>query len=96
MNTHANTGAALIAVAISTMKVQLGAVGMRTKWVSVTNFAAASRACRSFIEAHDLGASRWRGGPVVDVVTKAVVATVSYNGRVWFADGSEAQLSTSV
>lgn len=72
------------------MKVQIGAAGHRTSWLPVATFAAASFACRTFIEAHDLGASRWRGGRIVDAATEEVVATVSYNGRVWLPDGSEA------
>lgn len=72
------------------LKVQIGAAGHRTTWLPVATFAAASFACRTFIEAHDLGASRWRGGRIVDAATEEVVATVSYNGRVWLANGCEA------
>jgi hypothetical protein len=77
---------------MNALKVQIGAVGRRATWLPVADFATASRACRGFIEAHDLGASRWRGGRVVDASTNKVVATVSYNGRVWRADGTEAAL----
>jgi len=72
------------------LKVQIAAVGHRTTWLPVVSFAAAAFACRTFIEAHDLGASRWRGGRIVDAATGEVVATVSYNGRVWLVDGTEA------
>ena len=74
-----------------TLRVQLGATGIRATWLPVQDFAAASRACREFIETHDLGASSWRGGRIVDAATKKVVATVSYNGRVWLASGCEAR-----
>ncbi len=80
------------AAPMNALKVQIGAVGHRATWLPVADFAAASRACREFIEAHDLGASEWRGGRVVGVATKKVIATVSYNGRVWLADGTEAPL----
>jgi hypothetical protein len=76
-----------------TLKVQLAAVGIRARWVPLADYAAASRACRAFIEAHDLGASRWRGGRGVDAATKEVVASVSYNGRVWLPDGAEVSLA---
>lgn len=65
--------------------MQVGAVGMHGRWLLVADLAAASRACREFIEARDLGASRWRGGAIVDGATRKVVATLSYNGRVWLA-----------
>lgn len=32
-----------------TLRVQIGAVGIRTTWLPVADFAAASRACREFI-----------------------------------------------
>lgn len=75
---------------MTALQVQVGAVGQRSRWVPVADLAAASRACREFIVEHDLGASTWRGGRVVEAGTKKVVATVSYNGRVWLADGREA------
>jgi hypothetical protein len=67
----------------------------RATWLPVADFAAASRACREFIESNDLG-SDWCGGAVVDAATKKKIATVSYNGRVWLADGTEAQLHGTV
>jgi hypothetical protein len=57
--------------------------------VPLADYAAASRACREFIDANDLGASTWRGGRIVDAATRKAVATVSYNGRVWLPDGRE-------
>ncbi len=74
------------------LRVRLAGVGLRTEWREVADLAAASRVCRACIEEHDFGASEWRGGAVVDGATKKVVATVSYNGRVWLADGTEAGL----
>jgi NOL1/NOP2/fmu family ribosome biogenesis protein len=74
--------------------VQIGAVGLRARWLAVTDLAAASRACREFIEVHDLGASSWRGGRIVDTATQNVVANVSYNGRVWLTDGTELQVGS--
>ncbi|MBL8729710.1 MAG: hypothetical protein JNM25_14880 [Planctomycetes bacterium] len=74
---------------VPAFRVQIGATGHRSTWLPVATFAAASFACRTFIEANDLGASRWRGGRIIDAATEEVVATVSYNGRVWLADGSE-------
>ncbi len=72
--------------------VQVGAAGRRASWLPVADFAAASRACREFIKTHDLGASTWRGGRILDATTNEPVAMVSYNGRVWLADGREAVL----
>jgi hypothetical protein len=74
------------------LHVQIGAVGQRSRWLPVANLDAASRACRRFIETHDLGVSAWRGGQVVEAASKKVVATVSYNGRVWLADGTEVEI----
>lgn len=77
------------------LEVQIGAVDHRVTWMTVPDFAAASRACREFIQKHDLGASAWRGGRIVDAASKRVLATVSYNGRVWLADGIEALLDNA-
>lgn len=75
--------------AMRPLRLHIGGVGLGRRWVPIADFTAASRACREFIEANDLGASAWRGGQIVDDAGK-VVATVSYNGRVWLADGCEA------
>ncbi|MHB1938443.1 MAG: hypothetical protein ACYCOR_17945 [Acidobacteriaceae bacterium] len=55
------------------------------QWTEVATLAAASDACRQFIDAYDLGASEWAGG----VVTQGAVAIarISYNGRVWPENG---------
>ena len=73
----------------SKFRVHICSVGHRLTWLPVADFAAAKRACREFIEKHNLGASQWRGGVIVDVATNKVVAMVNYNGRVWLAAGYE-------
>ena len=55
-------------------------------WVPVTDLVEASRVCRQWIEANDVGNSRWSGGTVKR--GNVVVARVSYNGRIWNPDGS--------
>lgn len=57
--------------------------GVRRKIVHVATLGDASKACRLFIECHDLGGGNWAGGEVKNVYTKEIVAKVSYNGRVW-------------
>jgi len=49
----------------------------------VGSLRAAGQACRAYIERHGLGSSQWVGGWVRDGAS-AIVAHVSYNGRVWF------------
>ena len=49
----------------------------------VQSLGEAGQACRAYIERHGLGSSQWIGGWVRDGAG-AVVAHVSYNGRVWF------------
>ena len=49
----------------------------------VGSLRAAGQACRAYIERHGLGSSQWIGGWVRDGAG-AIVAHVSYNGRVWF------------
>lgn len=77
-------------------QVHICAVGHRATSRRVTDFAAASRACREFIKRHSLGASQWRWGVIVDVATNKVVAMVNYNGRVWLAAGYEARHADEV
>jgi hypothetical protein len=72
-------------------KVRVGIFGRRGEWIPVPDFAAASRVCREFIDSNFLG-SEWCGGRIVDVATNKTVAKVSYNGRVWWPDGSEVQV----
>ena len=77
---------------MSVFLVRISALGHRAEWLPVPDLAAASRAVREFIETNDIGGSTWRGGRVVDAGTKKLVANVSYNGRVWLPDGSEARI----
>lgn len=56
--------------------------GVRAQTVRARDFAEASERCRAYIAEHDLGAGNWSGGDVRDH-TGALVARVSYNGRVW-------------
>ena len=60
-------------------------------WVPVESLQAASTACRTYIEEHDLGGGNWSGGKVVDG-NGVQVASISYNGRIWpkQADGTDA------
>ncbi len=51
-------------------------------WVPVESLQAASTACRSYIEEHDLGGGNWTGGKLVDG-KGTHVANISYNGRIW-------------
>jgi hypothetical protein len=56
--------------------------GVRARKVRAADFGDASRACRDYIGEHDLGSGNWAGGDVRDH-TGALVARVSYNGKVW-------------
>ena len=51
--------------------------------VKATSLDEAARACRRFIEEHDLGGGNFRDGEVFDDATGERVAMVSYNGRLW-------------
>lgn len=53
-----------------------------TRFVIVDTLSDASRACRNYIERHDLGGGNWTGGEVKDR-EGTIVARVSYNGRIW-------------
>jgi hypothetical protein len=55
--------------------------GTVRKVVPVEDFAAASKACRDYIEENDLGSGNWTGGDIRE--NGKVVAKVSYNGTVW-------------
>ena len=61
----------------------------RKKAVEVENFAAASIAVRKFIEQNDFGSSDFIGGEVYDSSTDKLIAKISYNGRIWGADGHQ-------
>jgi hypothetical protein len=56
--------------------------GVEDATVAVMDFAEASRVCRRYIAEYGLGGGNWSGGQVTDA-SGAVVALVSYNGRVW-------------
>jgi hypothetical protein len=65
--------------------------GVPPQLVSVPDVTAASRACRAYIAAHDLGSGNWAGGNVYE--GGVAVAYVSYNGRVWGPGGVEILVS---
>lgn len=50
--------------------------------VDINSFEEASAECTSFIHHNQLGSGNWTGGKVTDN-NGNVIATVSYNGRVW-------------
>ena len=56
--------------------------GVARKVVEVRSLGQASEACLAWIEDNDLGAGNWTGGTVRDA-SGALVARVSYNGKVW-------------
>ncbi len=55
--------------------------GVRKKTVKVCSMADASKACRKYIDDHELGGGNWTGGEIS--LDGKAVARVSYNGRVW-------------
>jgi hypothetical protein len=55
--------------------------GTARKVVPVEDFAAASKACRDYIEENDLGGGNWTGGDIRE--NGKVVGKVGYNGTVW-------------
>ena len=55
---------------------------------SVLSLTEASQVCRRYIDRNNLGGGNWTGGRVLDE-HGAVVARVSYNGRVWDKNGLE-------
>ncbi len=72
------------------MKIILHADGLPKQTVSVNDLNDASAKFSFFRDANNLGASDLLGkcGDVME--GKKLVATVSYNGRVWGLDGKEA------
>jgi hypothetical protein len=60
--------------------------------VPVESFADASKTLRAWVETWDLGGGNMgRGcGDLLDTATGRKVAHVSFNGRVWNLDGTEA------
>ena len=83
------------------LKVFLGAVGnpdrgqdpsrppfgVVRKTVRASTLAEASSLCRQYIVDNDLGGGNWAAVEVREDVTCELVATVSYNGRVWIPVG---------
>lgn len=56
--------------------------GVHNNVADATSLAMASTLCRRFITDHGVGGGNWAGGQVTDQ-SGNLVATVSYNGRVW-------------
>jgi len=56
--------------------------GVPSRKAKVAGFEEASKACRDYIEKHELGGGNWTGGQVLDAKGKEV-AYVSYGGKVW-------------
>lgn len=67
-----------------------GHIRIRPQVVEVADYNAASKVCRRFINEHDLGAGNWTGGDVID--GGALVARVSYDGRVWDTKNKEIEV----
>ncbi len=61
-----------------------GVAGMRKP---VKDLVEASRVCLKYIEDNNLGGGNWAGGDVHDR-SGALVAKVSYNGKVWTPEGA--------
>ena len=61
----------------------------RKKAIEVESLPAASAAVRQFIELNDFGSSDFMGGEVYDSSTNRLIAKISYNGRIWDAQGAE-------
>jgi hypothetical protein len=49
----------------------------------IGSLESASAVCLAYIARNGLGAGNWTGGHVVDVESGELVATISYNGRIW-------------
>lgn len=66
--------------------------GVPNEFVEAADFAAASKACRDYIERHGLGSGNWAGGTIYDDAN-VEVGRVSYNGKIWapgpWVNGSE-------
>lgn len=55
--------------------------------IDVDSLADASLRCRRYIQNNELGGGNWTGGQVFD--EERLVASISYNGRIWGTDGGE-------
>ncbi len=56
--------------------------------VPVDSFKQASDECIKFIDENELGGGNWSGGDILNDEGE-VIASVSYNGRVWDNKGNE-------
>ncbi len=61
-------------------------IGTRRLLVEVADLAEASRIYCELRDRSGLGVSRMPSGRVYDTQTTKLVATLSYNGKVWAAD----------
>ena len=57
-------------------------IGVPKRVVAVTSLEEASTACQNYIAEFNLGSGNWTGGKVYGK-GGAVVARISYNGRIW-------------
>lgn len=55
-------------------------------WSAAVSLDHAAALCRAYIETFDLGGGNWTGGQVRDA-SGAIVARVSYNGRILEENG---------
>lgn len=60
--------------------------GVPKKKASTETMADASKACQAYINEHQLGGGNWAGGAISE--NGAVIAHVSYNGRIWFPESN--------
>ncbi len=58
--------------------------------IDADSLADASLRCCRYIERNELGGGNWTGGQVFD--GEKLVASIGYNGRVWWIDGRETML----
>lgn len=65
------------------------------RMVEVATFEDASVECLKFISDNDLGSGNWSGGDVFDE-HGVIIATVSYNGRVWDMKGDEIPIQRDI
>lgn len=62
--------------------------GVKPKLAAAKTMAEASKICREYIAANELGGGNWAGGAIW--LCDVLVANVSYNGRVWWLPVKEA------
>ena len=66
-----------------------------TKCIDVPDLPKASMACREYIKEHSLGGGNWIGGQVFDSKGD-LVASISYNGRIWGDEESIQQAEATI